>query len=134
MNESDSSRAIEEIGSTSVVRGRLASVDEVPMTGEITRRVFSGPGVELVEICTGKLDGPVEFIGDEDEWVVVNAGRAWLDAGGTTVELGPGDWVVIARHTPHRLVDVEPGTRWLALHASGRPVEDSAWTTGPASS
>ncbi len=31
------------------------------------------------------------------------------------VELGPGDWVLLPAGTPHRLVETEPGTKWLTV-------------------
>jgi mannose-6-phosphate isomerase-like protein (cupin superfamily) len=68
------------------------------------------------EILSGRLDGPVDYVQDQDEWVVVLEGGAVLEVGAEHVELDPGDWVLLPAAVPHRLVETTPGTRWLAVH------------------
>lgn len=57
---------------------------------------------------------------DENEWVLVLSGRAALDFedGGSTLELGPGEYVNIPAHTRHRVAWTAQGmpTVWLAVH------------------
>ena len=70
----------------------------------------------LEQILSGADVEPEDYLQTHDEWVVLLAGAAVLDVGGELVELGAGDWTVLPAGVPHRLVEVAPGTNWLALH------------------
>ena len=72
--------------------------------------------VVIEEILSGRLEGPVDYRQEQDEWVVVLDGGAVLEVDGQHLELGQGDWVLIPAAVPHRLVETTPGTRWLAVH------------------
>jgi cupin 2 domain-containing protein len=71
------------------------------------------------QIRTGRLEGPVDYRADVDEWVLVLEGSAVLEVAGTPVELRAGDWVMLPARTPHRLLDTEPGTNWLTVTGRG---------------
>jgi uncharacterized cupin superfamily protein len=84
--------------------------------------VLAEPGAARVEqILTGRLDGRQQFVGDDDEWVVVLEGSARLEVGGVAHDLRAGDWVLIPAGEAHVLHDAAPGTSWLAVHAPSRP-------------
>lgn len=68
------------------------------------------------QILSGADVEPEDYLQDQDEWVVVLAGRAVMDVGGNRVELATGDWVLLPAGVPHRLVEVDAGTNWLAVH------------------
>jgi cupin 2 domain-containing protein len=57
---------------------------------------------------------------DWDEWVVVLSGRAGLEIEGrpAPIELGPGDYTLIASHIRHRVAwtATRGNTIWLAVH------------------
>ena len=59
------------------------------------------------------------------EWVAVLAGRARLAlrAPDEVVELGPGDWIDIGAHRPHRVEWTAPdvATVWLAVFRPAGP-------------
>ena len=76
----------------------------------VVEQILSGPDV-----------APAEYLQDQDEWITLLAGAAVLDVGGARVDLGAGDWVLLPAGVPHRLVEVEPGTNWLAVHVHPRP-------------
>lgn len=98
-------------------RGRLAGPSAAPAHGE-RHRLLARPGAARVEqILTGRLAGPRRFVGDADEWVVVLHGAARLEAGGRVHDLVAGDWMLIPAGEPHVLLEAEPGTAWLAVHA-----------------
>ena len=59
---------------------------------------------------------PEDYLQDQDEWITLLAGAAVLDVGDARVELAAGDWVLLPAKVPHRLVSVEPGSHWLAVH------------------
>lgn len=71
----------------------------------MVEQILSGPDVE-----------PEDYLQDHDEWITLLAGAAVLDVGGERVELGPGDWVLLPGGVPHRLVEVQGGSHWLAVH------------------
>ena len=57
---------------------------------------------------------------DWDEWVLVLSGRAGLQIENprATIELRPGDHLLIEAHTRHRVAwtDAQENTIWLAVH------------------
>ncbi len=77
---------------TAVVRGRLLGHTSAPGRGERVDQVVRVGGVLVEQILSGVIDGPVEFLQDHDEWVVVLGGGAVLEVDGEPLELGPGDW------------------------------------------
>ena len=103
----------------SSIGGRLRSPDEAPVAGERAEEVARIGGVIIEQILSGALKAPVEYDQDHDEWVVVLSGGAVLQVGADRVELSAGDWLLLPARVPHRLLEIEPGTSWLALHAYG---------------
>ena len=75
----------------------------------------------MQQTLSGTLGAPVDYDQDHDEWVVLLVGRATLAVGDESLDLAPGEWVFLRAHQPHRLVETEPGTSWLAMHALPPP-------------
>jgi cupin 2 domain-containing protein len=98
-----------------VVRGRLRAVSAAPPHGELTEEIVSVRNLVVEQILSGTVE-PVDYVQDQDEWVVVLEGAAVLEVDGERHELARGDWMMIAAGTPHRLVSTLPGTNWLAVH------------------
>lgn len=79
----------------------------------------------LVEriVSAGQATPPGEWLEQErDEWVALLQGEAELSlADGARVVLGPGDHVLIAAGTRHRVerTSAQPPCLWLAVHARG---------------
>ncbi|MCK4177291.1 cupin domain-containing protein [Aciditerrimonas ferrireducens] len=96
--------------------GRLAEPQAAPATGETVTVLVETAGARVEHILSGQLALPLDYDQDHDEWVLVLAGRARLAVEGTEAVLGPGDWLLLPAHRPHRLLAVEPGTAWLAVH------------------
>lgn len=99
-----------------VARGRLADPSEAPEWGERTDEVVRHRNLVVEQILSGTLEGPADYVQEQDEWVAVLAGAAVLEVGGERLDLGPRDWLFLPAGTPHRLVSTEPGTEWLAVH------------------
>jgi cupin 2 domain-containing protein len=99
-----------------VTRGRLADRAAAPARGERTDELVRHGNLVVEQILSGTLDGPADYVQEQDEWVVVVAGGAVLEVGGERLELAARDWVLLPAGTPHRLVSTEPGTEWLAVH------------------
>jgi cupin 2 domain-containing protein len=71
--------------------------------------------VEVEQILSGVLGGPVAYDQDHDEWALVLEGAAVLEIGATRLDLTAGDWLLLPAHLEHRLVGTRPGTSWLVL-------------------
>ncbi len=102
-----------------VTRGRLSAPDTWPATGERFVPLAALGGVRVEEILSGPEVEPESYDQAHDEWVVLLEGAATLTIAHEQVALVAGDWILLPAHTPHRVEWVEPGSRWLALHADG---------------
>ncbi|MEM8620588.1 MAG: cupin domain-containing protein [Actinomycetota bacterium] len=101
--------------STSRVRRGNLWDTPAPREGEDVDRVVQHRGVTIEQIVSGVVDVPLDFDQHFDEWVTVVEGAAVLRVGGEDTSMAPGRWLFLPRNTPHRLVSVDPGTRWLAV-------------------
>jgi cupin 2 domain-containing protein len=99
-------------------RGRLSPATEAPQAGERSEVLARLGGAVVELILSGRISAPVDYNQPHDEWVAVLDGAAVLQVDDEQVVLSTGDWILLPAHVPHRLVEVEPGTRWLALHDS----------------
>jgi len=98
--------------------GHGAMVDPstaTPATGERSVELVRSGGVVIEQVVSGVLDGPVDYLQDEDEWAVVLAGRAVVERGADRFELGAGEWVLLPAGIRHRLVETAPGTNWITV-------------------
>jgi cupin 2 domain-containing protein len=73
-------------------------------------------GVRIEHILSGALPAPVRYRQDEDEWVVLLAGRARLRVLHVVHELAAGDWIFLPAGIEHELLDTAPGSAWLAVY------------------
>jgi cupin 2 domain-containing protein len=103
---------------TPLLRGHIAT-DPPPAIGEEIDTLIDVNGVVIEHIQSGTVTGPVDYLQDHHEWVLVVQGHTLLEVDDTTVDLGDGDWVVLPAGVAHRVVSVEPGTRWLAVRIPG---------------
>jgi cupin 2 domain-containing protein len=97
------------------------------LPGELARdelfERLAGRGDVVVEriVSAGQATAAGEWLEQErDEWVALLQGHAELSfADGTRVALGPGDALVIASRTRHRVerTSTDPPCIWLAVHA-----------------
>ena len=113
----------------SVTHGRLRRPDAAPTTGEETHRLAELGPVVVDQILSGRLDGPVDYRQDTDEWVLVLDGGATLEVGGRRMHLEPGHWVLLPAGTPHCLVETQPGTNWLTVTARASSTDQAVSTT-----
>lgn len=98
--------------------GHLAPTAAAPTDGEAAVELATGVGFRVEQILSGRLDAPQDYEQDHDEWVVVLAGGAVLEVDGVAHDLVAGDWWFLPAGTPHRLVNTEPGTSWLAVRST----------------
>jgi cupin 2 domain-containing protein len=94
----------------------LRSQADAPAAGERIEQVFTLRNMVVEQILSGDDVAAKDYLQTQDEWVTLLAGHALLDVGGERVELGPGDWVLLPGGVTHRLVEVDRGSNWLAVH------------------
>lgn len=99
-----------------MISGRLLDPSEAPATGERIEEVFRHRNLMVEQILSGDVDDPVDYLQEQDEWVVLTAGTAVMEVGGEAIELTAGDWVFLPGGVPHRLVRTTAGSRWLGVH------------------
>ena len=88
---------------------------EVPSTGELFTTLLSCGDISIKHIVSSDSIPDTLYIQDEDEWVLLLEGRAVLDIDGERVSLGRGEHLYIPAHTPHRVLETDMDTRWLAI-------------------
>jgi cupin 2 domain-containing protein len=92
-----------------------------PLPHELEHVLVSVPGrLRIVRIISRGHCSPPDFWYDqeENEWVSVLAGRARLEVQERgTVELGPGDHLLLTAHLRHRVLWTDPDvdTIWIAV-------------------
>jgi mannose-6-phosphate isomerase-like protein (cupin superfamily) len=101
-------------------RGRLLPSSDAPVNGEHVEELIHVGDVVIEQIISGVVDKPVDYDQDHDEWVVLLEGSAELEVNGERLSLEQGDWVLLPRRTPHRLIRTTQGTNWLAVHVTGQ--------------
>lgn len=101
---------------TAVRHGGLRPPGSSPAQGEVLFRLVEADGLEIRQVLSGEMEGPADYVQDEDEWALVVSGSARLAVGDDTLELGPGDWVWLPAGEPHRLVSTQRGTSWVTVH------------------
>jgi cupin 2 domain-containing protein len=89
-----------------------------PKTGEEFTTLLEHKNVRIVRIVSSNDIEPIDYVQDEDEWVMVVEGGATLNVDGERVTLNQGDTLFIPAHTPHTVTATQHGTIWLAVHIS----------------
>ncbi|NPA29411.1 MAG: cupin domain-containing protein [Epsilonproteobacteria bacterium] len=92
----------------------------VPETGETFKKLLGSQTCRIELIVSSDTPEPVLYDQEEDEAVLLIEGGATLWMDGRSVSLSPGDFLLIPAHTPHRVVQTLPGTRWLAIFSGER--------------
>ena len=81
--------------------------------------LIDSAGVRIERIISRSHISPPGFWYDQDvdEWVMVVRGTAALEFDGAeVVDLKAGDYLLIPRHTRHRVARTGEHTIWLAVH------------------
>lgn len=105
--------------------GNLFADQAAPQTGEVFTELLQlgrpEGQVRIERILSSATPEPTLYDQTQTEWVVLLQGRAKLWVAGEELDLGPGDYLLIPAHTPHRVVETsaEPRCIWLAVHLGG---------------
>ena len=98
-------------------RGTLERGSAAPADGERFRDLAELGAARIEQILSGRLPEPASFEQAHDEWVVVLEGSAKMIVDGDELELGAGEWLLLPAGCPHTVLETQPGTSWLAVHA-----------------
>ena len=88
----------------------------VPKDGEDFNTLLEHKNIKINRIVSSADLEPVEYMQDEDEWVVVIDGEATLLLKNKEKVLKKGDTLFIPSKTPHKVLKTSHGTVWLAIH------------------
>ena len=87
--------------------------------------LFEVAGVKIERIVSRSHASPEDFWYDQehDEWVLTLKGEAILEfEEGERVGMKTGDYLLIPKHTRHRVERTSEETLWLAIHVGTGPV------------
>ena len=88
----------------------------VPKKGEDFTTFLEHKNIKINRIVSSADLEPVEYVQDEDEWVVVIEGKATLLLDNEKKVLKKGDTFFIPAKTPHKVLKTSHGTVWLTVH------------------
>jgi len=84
--------------------------------GEIFEVILKDKNVIIEKIISSDNIEPKEYIQEQDEWVIVLKGSGELEINKEIIKMKEGDYIFIPSKTPHKVLNVEKGTVWLAVH------------------
>ena len=88
----------------------------LPPRGELFTTLLEHKNIKIMRIVSTDDFDAIEYVQEEDEWVVLLEGRATLQMRDKELTLTKGDTVWIPAKTPHKILDMDSGTLWLAVH------------------
>jgi len=87
-----------------------------PQSGETFTTLLEHKNIKINRIVSASDVKPVEYIQEEDEWLVLLEGEASLLVNNDKKILQKGDTLFISAKTPHRILKTKEGTVWLTVH------------------
>ena len=87
-----------------------------PESGENFTTLLEHKNIKINRIVSSSNLEPIEYIQDEDEWLVLIEGKATLRVNKEEKILQKGDTLFIPAKTPHRVLKTKEGTAWLTVH------------------
>lgn len=88
----------------------------IPNDGEDFATLLEHKNIKINRIVSSSDVEPVEYLQDEDEWVVIIEGEATLLFKDEERVLKKGDTLFIPAKTTHKVLKTSDGTVWLAVH------------------
>jgi cupin 2 domain-containing protein len=88
----------------------------LPSNSELFHTLLKLPNIhiELIESCSLR-DGEL-YNQEHDEWILLLDGKALVQINSDTITLHKGDYLLIQKGVPHRVLFTSKRTRWLAIH------------------
>ncbi len=89
---------------------------EPPVQGERFDTLLSHRNLQIERILSSSRIESVDYLQEQDEWVLLARGEARMTVAGETIELTAGDHLFLPAGTPHRVERTSDGALWLAIH------------------
>ena len=87
-----------------------------PKNGETFTTLLEHKNIKINRIISSSNLEPIEYIQDEDEWLVLLEGEATLHIEGKEKILTKGETLFIPAKVPHTVLQTAKGTVWLTVH------------------
>ncbi|TWE06875.1 cupin 2 domain-containing protein [Pseudomonas sp. AG1028] len=87
-----------------------------PAEGERFDTLLSHRNLQIERILSSSRIESVEYVQEQDEWVLLARGEASMTVAGESIELSAGDHLFLPAGTPHRVERTSDGALWLAVH------------------
>ena len=87
-----------------------------PQHGETITTLLEHKNVKINRIISSDNVDPMEYLQEEDEWILLLQGKATLLVDDQEVDLTEGDTYFIPAKTPHRVIKTAQNTLWLTVH------------------
>lgn len=87
-----------------------------PQSGEDLTTLLTHKNIKINRIVSSDNVEPVEYLQEEDEWLIVIEGEACLHIDNKEKTLRKGDTLFIPAKTPHTILKTMAGTVWLTVH------------------
>ena len=88
----------------------------LPQNGEIFTTLLAHKNIKINRIVSSAHVEPIEYMQDEDEWLVLLEGEATLLVEYEEKILTKGDTLFIPAKVPHTVLRTKNGTVWLTVH------------------
>jgi len=87
-----------------------------PHKNEIFTTLIKHKNIKINRIVSASNIKPIEYMQEEDEWLVLIEGKAVLLLDNEEKLLEKGDTLFIPAKTPHSVLKTNDGTVWLTVH------------------
>ncbi len=87
-----------------------------PKSGENFTTLLEHKNIKINRIVSSSHIEPVEYVQEEDEWLVLLEGEATLLLENEEKILTKGETLFIPAKTPHSVLKTEEGTLWLTVY------------------
>ena len=87
-----------------------------PKSGETFTTLLEHKNIKINRIVSASDIEPVEYMQEEDEWLVLLEGEATLLLDNKEKILTNGDTLFIPAKVPHTVLKTTDGTTWLTVH------------------
>ncbi|WP_042553553.1 MULTISPECIES: cupin domain-containing protein [Pseudomonas] len=101
---------------TTTSLANLFTDSEPPVQGERFETLLSQRNLVIERIVSSTRIESVDYVQEQDEWVLLVRGTASMTIAGKALELTAGDHLFLAAGTPHRVERTSDGALWLAIH------------------
>lgn len=95
---------------------KLFHDSEPPAQGERFDTLLSHRNLVVERIVSSSRIESVDYVQEQDEWVLLARGEARMTVAGEALELTAGDHLFLPAGTPHRVEHTSEGALWLAIH------------------